>query len=98
MKRKTLLKIVLWLALAAVVIVAARYAYVMFFDPMSAFDPGPVATPSPTPTGTPGEEIPATPTLSPEEELKGQADYDFMKNKVNILLLGWDESPERTED
>jgi hypothetical protein len=48
----------------------------------------PGETPEPTPE--------PTPTLSPEEQLRAQADLDFMKNKVNILMLGWDEAPSAT--
>ncbi len=51
----------------------------------------PTATPSPTPTlePTPTPTLPPTPTPPPE------LDLSFMKNRVNILILGWDESPER---
>ncbi|MBR0026856.1 MAG: LCP family protein [Clostridia bacterium] len=85
------------------------YLYGVFVDQSSLFEP-PAPTPEPTPTataepspsGTPNPEAPPTatpsPTLTPEEALKQQADLEFMKNKVNILMLGWDESPERTED
>ena len=76
----------LWIALivvgAAVLLVAARYLYIMFWNPMSAFDP-PAATPAPT------QQVPAqrpdaspSPTLTPEEELLSTADLDFM----NCLL------------
>lgn len=49
----------------------------------------PTATPTEAPTPTPEPTEPPTPT--PEPEL----DLSFMKNRVNILILGWDESPER---
>lgn len=64
-------------------------------DPMKAF-----STPSPAPTAEPANSaLPTpTPTLSPEEELRQSADSDFMKNRVNILLLGWDQSPERDDE
>ena len=68
-------------------------------DPMQAFAP---ATPLPTQTPQPAEQEPEwtptpSPTLSPEEELQQMADRDFMANRVNILLLGWDQSPERED-
>ena len=69
-------------------------------DPMQAFAP---ATPLPTQTPQPPEQEPEwtptpSPTLSPEEELQQMADRDFMANRVNILLLGWDQSPEREDE
>jgi anionic cell wall polymer biosynthesis LytR-Cps2A-Psr (LCP) family protein len=90
----------------AALLVAARYVYVMFIEPMSAFDkPRTTTTPQTAdarPTVKPGETPEPTPeptpTLSPEEQLRAQADLDFMKNKVNILMLGWDESPERDDE
>ena len=68
-------------------------------DPMQAFAP---ATPLPTQPPQPSEQDPVwtptpSPTLSPEEELQQMADRDFMANRVNILLLGWDQSPERED-
>ncbi|HWQ58285.1 MAG TPA: LCP family protein [Clostridia bacterium] len=61
------------------------------------------ATPSPTaeqtaaPTRTPLGTLPPTPTVppTPEPTLTPELDLGFMKNRVNILILGWDESPER---
>lgn len=93
------------LSLLGVVVlaIAGRYIYVMFMDPMSAFKtPKPVTTPSPTPVQNELPEATITPTpeptLSPEEELNAQADLEFMKNKVNILMLGYDRSPEREDE
>lgn len=68
-------------------------------DPMQAFKPiSPIETPQqadlPQATAAPTP----SPTLSPEEELKQTADRDFMKNRVNILMLGWDQSPEREDE
>ena len=61
-------------------------------DPMRAFtEPSP--SPSPLQAGQP---LPS-PTLSPEEQLLRQADTDFMRSRVNILLVGWDQSPERDD-
>lgn len=52
----------------------------------------PSATPTEAPTPTPEPTEPPTPTPEP------QLDLGFMKNRVNILILGWDESPERNEE
>ena len=94
--------LVLCLVLFTALVVAGRYLYVMFVNPLSAFDPpAPVTTPAPDPAATPEPgATPAptpvpTPTLTPEEALKREADLEFMKNRVNILMLGWDQSPER---
>ncbi len=92
----------------AALLVAARYVYVMFLNPMSAFETPKPAT-SPTPTAAlrddPGASPTPTPTLSPEEllrleeeALREQADMSFMENRVNILMLGWDQSPEREDE
>lgn len=50
----------------------------------------PLLTPTPTPTPIPTP----TPTPTPIPAL----DLGFMKNRVNILILGWDESPERNQE
>ena len=73
---------------------AARTVYVVTNDPSKAFSAAPKRTPTPTlaPQATP------TPTLSPEEKAKRLADTDFMANRVNILLIGFDESPERDDE
>ena len=66
------------------------------------------ATPSPTPDLTPDTTAASpspsaalspspSPTPDPEEVLLQEADTDFMQNRVNILLLGIDESTEREE-
>ncbi len=95
-------KLLLLMFGVAALLVAGRYLYVMFLDPMSAFDKPQTATPAPTATLRPSETSAPTPapepTLSPEEQLRQQADMSFMKNKVNILLLGWDQSPEREDE
>ena len=76
-------------------------------DPMQAFAPAtplPTQTPQPPERGREGTPTPSppppppSPTLSPEEELQQMADRDFMANRVNILLLGWDQSPEREDE
>ena len=105
-KKRRVWKLLLLMLGIAALLVAARYVYVMFVDPMSAFDkPKTTTTPQTAtarPTVKPGETPEPTPeptpTLSPEEQLRAQADLDFMKNKVNILMLGWDESPERDDE
>ncbi len=99
-------KIVLLFLGIALLFVGGRYAYVMFMDPMSAFETPAAVTPSPKPAVTPNRDDSAqvqltptpVPTLSPEEELRLSADMSFMKNKVNILMLGWDQAPEREDE
>ena len=111
-KKRRVWKLVLLILGIAVLAVAGRYVYVMFLSPMSAFNtpsPAPAATataapvtsPEPAPAGespVPTQAPTPSPTLSPEEQLQAQADTSFMKNKVNILMLGWDESPERNDE
>jgi anionic cell wall polymer biosynthesis LytR-Cps2A-Psr (LCP) family protein len=93
------------LAGVAAVLIAGRYIYVVFLDPASAFgtpeaqlpevpsaDPGETLEPSEQPTPAP------LPTLTPEEQLLSEADLEFLKDKINILMLGWDESPERNDE
>ncbi len=79
----------------------------LFRDPMSAFHtPSPAPSPTPTPAPAQSGAVKATPkpastpapTLTPEEQLLLDADRDFMRNKVNVLLLGWDQSPEREQE
>lgn len=91
--------IVLVVSLAAVGVYLLR----MQNNPMSAFQNTPTEKPavspsaplqSAAPESTPNPE----PTLSPEEQLAAAADVEFMKNRVNILMLGWDESPERNDE
>ena len=59
--------------------------------PGSLLSPGAAAEPSPTVTPQP------TPTPMSEAELASLADASFMKNRVNILVLGIDRSVERLE-
>lgn len=67
-------------------------------DPMSAFE-RPEPEPSPSPEAVIGSpEISPAPTPSAEEQLMEQADRDFMQNRVNMLILGWDQSPERDDE
>ncbi|MEG1548265.1 MAG: LCP family protein [Clostridia bacterium] len=95
------LKVTILLIVAVILFIAGRFLYTTFIDPMGAFDAP--STPSPVVTAGPIVPTPA-PTLSPEEQLKADedqlkadADMDFMKNRVNILMLGWDQSPERDD-
>ncbi|MDO4572056.1 MAG: LCP family protein [Clostridia bacterium] len=69
-----------------------RTLYVVRYAPERAF-----LTASPAPVRTSAAATP-TPTLSPEEQLMNEADRDFMQDRVNILLLGFDQSPEREDE
>jgi len=81
--------------LLAFVALGLNYYSAIREDPMKAFStPYPSAAPTPAFSAAPTP----SPTLSPEEELRQSADGDFMKNRVNILLLGWDQSPERNDE
>lgn len=101
---KKCLIIILLLALLAAVVYGLRLVYVMFVNPVVAFDPPAVAvldeTPRPElpavsmegePVGTP------VPTIDPEAQLISQADLEFMKDRVNILLVGFDENEDRDQ-
>ncbi len=73
-----------------------RTLYIVSYAPMRAFD----RTGAPRATATAPSDFPLpTPTPSPsaEERLMEQADANFMEGRVNILLLGFDQSPERDE-
>ncbi len=80
---------------ALVLTYCIRTLYIVGMDPARAFD---TVTPLPEKTraaaATPTPEV----TLSPEEALEQQADADFMKDRVNILLVGFDQSPEREDE
>ena len=70
--------------------------YRVWTRPESAFEtPAPVAR-----TERPHTDAAAaapSPTLSPEETLREQADLSFMDGRINILLLGYDQSAERDD-
>jgi len=80
-------------------------------DPSQAFEDAQLSAPTPTPVqatptpvqATPAQATPApieatpTPTPDPHEQNLANADPGFMKNQVHILLVGWDESPERND-
>lgn len=97
-------KIVL-IALAVLVVVLGAFVAKFVYDinnPASLFEdvqtPSPTLTPTPTiaPTEPPATATPEpTPTIDPITALTPLADTSFMKNKVNILVLGVDESTER---
>lgn len=92
--------------LVAGLVIPIRFIYRTVINPISAFDnvPSPsteiiIVTPTPRKTAEPSPlqtNTPApTPTDSPKELLAKQADQDFMKNRVNVLLTGIDYSVER---
>ena len=96
------LKFTLLAMLAIGLIYAGNLAYGMFIDNSHAFhntgqalNTPPVSTPVPTATPTESQSTP-TATMNPYELLLSQADLDFMENRVNILVLGIDESIERS--
>ena len=95
----------LWIAIVALLLLLALAGGLLLYiqsireDPMQAFQtPAPAASPAPTLAASAAPSPSPSPTLSPEEELAQAADRDFMQNRVNILLLGWDQSPEREEE
>jgi LCP family protein required for cell wall assembly len=88
-KKKAIIYSLLALALAAAIILC-RFIYVTVIDARTAFP-----DPTPVPTRTPQESAEPTQTLSPEELLSMQADKDFMKDRINIVLAGIDYSSER---
>jgi len=66
-------------------------------EPTEPPTPSPTAAPTAAPSATPTPTTAPTPTLSPTPEPTPtpELDLSFMKKRVNILILGWDESPER---
>ena len=92
-------KYVLIAALVGIVFYAGEIVYSKY-DNAAAFThtekvverPSQTPAPSPSPDATQTPE----PTLSPYDLLLSQADLEFMKNRVNILVLGIDESIERS--
>ena len=95
------------IALVAIIAVLAVFVGKFIYDinnPASLFnnepaavDATPEATPSPAVSATPeatATPVP-TPTIDPITALTPLADTEFMKKKVNILVLGVDESTER---
>jgi LCP family protein required for cell wall assembly len=83
--------------LAALIGVTAKWIYDVS-NPSDLF----VMATTPTPDAVQSDATPAgdatpegSPTLSPEELLEQDADAGFMKNRVNVLMLGLDRSAER---
>lgn len=96
-----IVKYTLLAALLAGLVYAGDIAYGAFIDNASAFQNTEVAvvkpteTPAPTTAPSASATLAPTPTPDPYDLLLQQADLDFMKNRVNILVLGIDESLER---
>ncbi len=92
-----------WVLLAILVIglgIGVKF-YVDITNRQALFHTDPVTTPvleeTPEAVPTQTQSIAPTPTPTPDPEavLLSQADLEFMKNRVNILVLGVDESTER---
>ncbi|OQB24176.1 MAG: Transcriptional regulator LytR [Firmicutes bacterium ADurb.Bin182] len=106
-KKPKFIRIARWVILILIVAGAAAGAKFVYdiLNPASLFPQAPVMTPEPEPEepepGTAGpEETPVqepAPTADPKEVLTGISDLEFMKNRVNILVLGIDESAERAD-
>jgi LCP family protein required for cell wall assembly len=107
MKKRTVV-LISALSVLALCLVAAVVFYLRINDPKNVFSDvlqEAENTPEPTEevllepsTPTPTAELPPpspTPTVDPVAALEEQADADFAKNRVNILLLGIDRSAER---
>ena len=92
----------LFALIAALLIITGRFIYRTLINPVSAFDNPPAAAsqaPEQTPASSGSDSDVQTPeptvTLSPRELLEQDADKDFMKDRVNVLLTGIDYSEER---
>lgn len=97
-RSKYIIMICALLVLAAALLIMASHYRSIARNPMSAFEtPFPEQTPAVTAAGSTGTPAPSA-TLSPREQLMEQADRDFMRNRVNMLILGWDQSPEREDE
>ncbi len=90
----------------AVLLIAAIFGVKFWYDinnPSNLFDSPPLPTEAPEAAAatetdaTPTPTAEPTPTPNPEDVLLPQSDLDFMHNRVNILLLGIDESTERED-
>lgn len=98
-----IIKYTLLAALLAGLIYAGDIAYGTFIDNTSAFQNTEMAVVEPSKTTAPTPKLSVsttaapTPTPNPYNLLLQQADLDFMKNRVNILVLGIDESLERAK-
>jgi len=76
-----------------------RLVYLAFFNPAAAFDvagqqAGQVST-GPATSDSVGLTPEPSPSIDPEQLMLSKADLDFIKDKVNLLLIGIDETPAR---
>lgn len=102
---KKCLILLLLFFLIGVVAFAGYMAYILFLNPSAAFappdEPVVVAEPTPLPAVTvePEAEPVGTPVPTPDPEavLLSQADLEFLKDRVNILLIGADEDDMRDQ-
>ena len=88
---------VLLALLLAAVVITGRFLYVTVINGRAAFPdstPVPAVTQTAETASSAGTPV-AIETYSPEELLAMQADMDFMKDRVNVLITGIDYSPER---
>ncbi|MDR0841643.1 MAG: LCP family protein [Christensenellaceae bacterium] len=97
MHKKKLIWLLALLALGLVAAGATAYVLHLKADPMAAFADAP-APPAPQATARPAATPTPEPTLSPEEALEQEADKSILQNRLNILMLGWDQSPEREDE
>jgi len=96
-------KRIIWSCIGLLLLIGIAIGVKFIIDisnPQSLFQQPPVTTPTPVPTPDSvqdGADVQPTPVPTPsvEERLLSTADLEFMKNRVNILLLGIDESTER---
>ncbi|HPY36815.1 MAG TPA: LCP family protein, partial [Clostridia bacterium] len=103
-KKTSPMKKALWVLLALVIVGSAVFLkfYLDINNPAALFleQPEPTqAAPDPTPIAaapSSAPEITPEPTIDPEALLLSQADLELMKDRVNILVLGIDESAERS--
>ncbi len=99
---RRIILICLLAGVAALIFFVIRFYTRVAIDPMRVFaTPSPQLTirPSQTPAIMDSHALITPPsTLSPQEMLDGEAAKDFMQGAVNILLLGWDQSPERDDE
>ena len=100
-----IIRYVLLAIVLAAVVWTGWFVYVTVINPYAAFDntssaattEAVVADTPPVSSGTDVSDITptSTPTLSPRELLAQQSDLDFMKDRVNVLLVGIDYAAER---
>lgn len=78
--------------------VLVKFYHDISTNPVSVFPeitPAPTAVPTPAATLAPDVTATPEPTPDPAAVLLSEADLEFMKNRVNIMVLGLDESAER---